>query len=244
MISRALPSDAGGSLAPAAADAVLGLVDRFRALALGPGLGPGREAAAVVRRLVGRVAAPVVLDADGLRALEGDLGPLRDRQARGLGPAVLTPHDGEFRALTGEEPGPDRAAAARDLAARTGAVVLLKGPSTVVADPGGRVALNGTGGPWLATAGAGDVLSGIVGAFLARGVAPWEAAAAAAWVHGRAADVAGHGGLVAGDLVDALRRVPEVGGPPSGHAKMSGPARDPKRAPTHPRAREAAPDAR
>jgi NAD(P)H-hydrate repair Nnr-like enzyme with NAD(P)H-hydrate dehydratase domain len=100
--------------------------------------------------------------------------------------------------------GPDRLAAARALAADAGAVVLLKGPGTVVADPAGRAAICPLGGAWLASAGTGDVLTGIVAAFLARGVAPFEAAAAAAFVHAAAADLAGHTGLVAGDLVGAL----------------------------------------
>ena len=102
-------------------------------------------------------------------------------------------------------------AAARQLARTTGAVVLLKGSTTVVAAPDGKVGLNMTGGPWLATAGTGDVLSGIIGGFVARGADVFEAAAAGAFVHGRAADAAGHTALVAGDLVEALRRVPELG---------------------------------
>jgi NAD(P)H-hydrate epimerase len=105
--------------------------------------------------------------------------------------------------------GPDRLAAAQALAERAGAVVLLKGPGTVIAEPGGRVALNPTGGADLATAGSGDVLTGVVAGFLARGADPFEAAAAGAWVHGRTADrlVEADGpGLVAGDLVDGLPR--------------------------------------
>jgi hydroxyethylthiazole kinase-like uncharacterized protein yjeF len=119
---------------------------------------------------------------------------------------VLTPHDGEYARLVGEPPGVDRMEAARRLATAADAVVLLKGAATVIAEPGpgGRTAVNTTGGPWLATAGTGDVLSGIVGAFLARGMGAFEAAAAGAWVHGRAADRAGHTGMIAGDLVAAI----------------------------------------
>jgi hydroxyethylthiazole kinase-like uncharacterized protein yjeF len=141
-----------------------------------------------------------VLDADGLNALNGDLGPLQSRRAA----TILTPHEGEYRRLMGEAPGADRVAAARKLAADSGCVALLKGPGTVIADPSGRAVVNPTGGPALASAGTGDVLSGIIGGFLARGAAPFEAAAAGAFVHGRAADVAGHTGLVAGDLITAL----------------------------------------
>jgi NAD(P)H-hydrate epimerase len=117
---------------------------------------------------------------------------------------VLTPHDGEFARLAGGPPGEDRIAAARGLAARTGAVVLLKGPTTVVAEPGGRVALSTAGDQRLATAGTGDVLSGVIGALLARGAAPFHAAAAGAWLHGTAALAGPAHGLVASDLVDAL----------------------------------------
>jgi hydroxyethylthiazole kinase-like uncharacterized protein yjeF len=121
--------------------------------------------------------------------------------------AVITPHDGEYERLAGHAVGEDRVEAASELADRLRVVVLLKGPATVVADPFGRVAINTTGGRELATAGTGDVLTGIVAALLARGAAPFQAAAAAAWIHGRAATEAGTApGLVAGDLIDALPR--------------------------------------
>ena len=119
---------------------------------------------------------------------------------------MLTPHDGEFARLAGGAPGPDRIAATTALADRCGAVVLLKGPTTVVANPGGEVLLATAGSPRLATAGTGDVLSGAIGAFVARGVAPHQAAALAAHVHGRAAELGPPEGLVAGDLADLLAR--------------------------------------
>jgi hydroxyethylthiazole kinase-like uncharacterized protein yjeF len=149
------------------------------------------------------VPAPLVLDADGLNALAGDLTPLQARASRGRA-TVVTPHDGEFARLAGEPVGDDRVDAARRLARRSGAVVLLKGPTTVIADPiDGRALLNPTGTAALASAGTGDVLTGIVAAFLARGVPAPLAAAAAAGVHGRAAQSVG-AGLVAGDVVAAL----------------------------------------
>jgi NAD(P)H-hydrate epimerase len=200
VITKALPATKSGALAEDAAGVVLETLDRFKALVVGPGLGTRRSTAAAVRRLVARARIPLVLDADGLNALGGDLGPLRDRRAG----TVLTPHDGEYARLLGEAPGADRIAAARRLAVESGCVALLKGPGTVIADPSGRAVVNPTGGPWLATAGTGDVLSGIIGGFLARGADPFEAAAAGAFVHGRAADAAGHTGLVAGDLIGAL----------------------------------------
>jgi NAD(P)H-hydrate epimerase len=166
-------------------------------------LGRDDRTAAAVRRIVAEATVPLVLDADGLNALAGDVGPLRARQA----PAVLTPHAGEYVHLAGDKVGDDRLAAARGLAERAHVVVLLKGPGEVIADgtsTAGRAAINTTGGPWLATAGTGDVLSGIIGGFLARGAEPFWAAAAGACAHGRAADVAGHTGLVAGDLIRVL----------------------------------------
>ncbi len=123
--------------------------------------------------------------------------------AKRSAPSILTPHDGEYARLNGAAPGADRLVAARALARATGAVVLLKGPLTAVASPGEAapdVLLAAAGGPALATAGSGDVLSGIIGAFLARGLPPLEAAAVAAHVHGRAATLGPAEGLVAGEL--------------------------------------------
>ena len=210
VITRPLPADDGGTLSRTAAEALLAHVGRFAALAVGPGLGGFGEPNVefVVRTLVAEARKPLVLDADGLNALNGDLAQLRARRTLG-GPVVLTPHAGEYQRLMGAPVGPNRLVAARALAERAGAVVLLKGPGTVVASPEGAVALNPTGGASLATAGSGDVLTGIVAGFLARGLDPFRAAAAAAWVHGRTADrlVAADGpALVASDLVDGLGR--------------------------------------
>lgn len=200
VISRPLPAR-GGALDAAATGIVVGSLGRFGALVLGPGLGLAESTRTAVRRTAAEAGVPLVLDADGLNGLEGDLTPLRSRAH----PTVLTPHDEEYRRLTGRAVGPDRLEAARDLAARSGAVVLLKGPATVVAAPDGRAAVNPTGGPVLASAGTGDVLSGVVGALLARGVAAFEAAAGAAFLHGAAGQAIGTG-LTAGDLVRALPR--------------------------------------
>ncbi|MBW4090437.1 MAG: NAD(P)H-hydrate dehydratase [Proteobacteria bacterium] len=165
----------------------------------GPGLGPDAAAAALPTVLgAGR---KVVVDADGLTACAG-------RPEALVGAAVLTPHLGEFTRVFGA-PGPDRLAAVRAAARRTGAVVLLKGADTIIAAPDGRAAINTNAPPWLATAGAGDVLAGIVGGLLAQGMPPWEAAAAAAWWHGAAADAVGPG-LVAEDLPAALAWVVRV----------------------------------
>jgi NAD(P)H-hydrate epimerase len=200
VIMLALPATTDGALADLGD--LLASVKRFQAAAVGPGLGTAAPTRSAVRELVTKTPVPLVLDADGLNAFADDAGALRVRSA----PTVLTPHDGEYARLVGEPPGADRLDAARRLAADSQAVVLLKGPATVVAEPDGRVAVNPTGGPELATAGSGDVLTGIIGGFLARGVPAFEAAAAGAYVHGHAADLAGHTGLVAHDVIAALPR--------------------------------------
>ena len=161
----------------------------------GPGLGQDTAREDLPKLLAaGR---QVVADADALGAHAGHPEALR-------GAAVLTPHEGEFTKLFGP-PGADRLEAARAAARRVDAVVLLKGSDTVIAAPDGRAAINGTGTPALATAGAGDVLSGLIAALLAGGMPAWEAACAGAWLHGRAGEALGPG-LVAEDLPPAIAR--------------------------------------
>ena len=174
-------------------------LERAGAVAVGPGLGRSDEARALVRELLRTVDVPVVVDADGLHRLE----PV-ERDA----PLVLTPHAGELARLL--ETGSDWVAAHRLEAAgrcaeRHGAIVLLKGPDTIVRAPDGRTVVADHGPGSLATAGTGDVLTGVVGAFLAKGLDPLEAAAAAAVAHGLAARrVAHQTGLVASDVLEAL----------------------------------------
>jgi NAD(P)H-hydrate epimerase len=188
------------------ADDVLGDIDRFGALAIGPGLGREPSVRAQLARVLA-VPIPIVIDGDGLRALGDDAAALlRDRPADAPG-VVLTPHDAEFAALGGDADAPDRFEAVREVAARTGAVVLRKGPITIVAHPDGDVLVSTAGDARLATAGTGDVLTGVLGAFLARGVDPFEAAAAAAWVHGAAGRLGRPTGLVASDLPDLVASV-------------------------------------
>src|SRR5262249_34992733 len=139
-------------------------VRRFRAVLVGPGLGRDPEITAAVRRLVASLERPVLVDGDGLTALGHDAEEvLRTRTE----PTVLTPHEREFHDLGGADPTEDRFAAVRALAARLGAVVLLKGPATLVADPDGTVLVSLRGDQRLATAGTGDVLSGVIAALLA-----------------------------------------------------------------------------
>jgi ADP-dependent NAD(P)H-hydrate dehydratase / NAD(P)H-hydrate epimerase len=187
---------------PRWAEAFLAATGKCRAMVIGPGLGTDAITQEEIRSVIGRAPHPLVIDADAITAL-GDAAAARQLLARRRQPTVLTPHDGEFARVAGAPPGDDRLAAARDLARRVGAIVLLKGPLTAVAAPQGElpdVLLAGAGVPALATAGTGDVLSGVIGAFLARGVPAHLAAALGAHVHGRAAARGRPEGLVAGDL--------------------------------------------
>ena len=209
---------------------VLEDVERFGAVAVGPGLGTDRSVVPEVRHLVAEAAVPVVVDGDGLRALGRSAGEVIGRRPTGAPPVVLTPHDGEFEALTGAMPAGDRFAAVRSLAEATGAVVLLKGPTTLVAGPaGGTVWAVTAGDARLATAGTGDVLTGIVAALLAAGLPADRAATAAAHLHGRAGAHGPAVGLVASDLPG---RLPTVIGHLAGRAAPGSPYASPVPPPT------------
>jgi NAD(P)H-hydrate epimerase len=173
-----------GCLAPASAKAVLRTFERAAAGVLGPGMGRDPGTVELAREVVGEIEAPLVIDADGLNAFAEQLGRIAARAA----PTVLTPHAGELGRLLGrdsEEIAAHRLAAAREAARAAGAVVVLKGDDTIVSD-GERVAVNAIAAPALATAGSGDVLSGITAALLARGLEPFAAACAAVVAHARA----------------------------------------------------------
>jgi hydroxyethylthiazole kinase-like uncharacterized protein yjeF len=177
---------------------------RVQAWVCGSGLGTDDDARTELRSVLA-TSLPVLLDADALTLLvDGQHAADLRRDA----PLVITPHDGEFKRLAGEAPGPDRVGAACKLAAWINGVVLLKGDRTIVATPSGEVYANPTGTPALATAGSGDVLSGLLGALLAGGVPPERAAIAAAYVHGLAGRRAAQEGPVTSpDIADALRPV-------------------------------------
>jgi NAD(P)H-hydrate epimerase len=189
----------------------LALVERAGAVAIGPGL--GREPAMLEEavRLAAEVRKPLVLDADGLHAFAGSL----ERLCRRRFPTVLTPHEGEMAVLLGETAEwvrQNRLTAVTRAARAADAVVLLKGADTLVADSGGRrVAVVNVDASGLATAGSGDVLTGVVAAFLAKGMDGWEAATCAAVAHaaagGSAAERVGPMGIIAGDVIDALPSV-------------------------------------
>jgi NAD(P)H-hydrate epimerase len=180
---------------------------RLHALVIGPGIGRELDVRAQVRSFVQRARVPLVLDADGLHAV--DVEWLANREFP-ESPLVLTPHDGEYTALVGHEPGVDRLEAARSLARDTRCVVLLKGPTTVVADPQGHVRVVTAGTPALATAGTGDVLAGMIAGSLARGHPALTATALAAELHGAAGrrlplyGTAHQLGDVVGDLLGEL----------------------------------------
>jgi ADP-dependent NAD(P)H-hydrate dehydratase / NAD(P)H-hydrate epimerase len=196
------------------AKAFLEATAKCKAVVIGPGLGTAAPTAEEIRAAIAAVPVPLVIDADALTAL-GDVGAARALLDRREAPSILTPHDGEYARIAGDAPGDDRLAAARRLARGTGAVVLLKGPLTAVAAPeaaGPDVLLAAAGGPALATAGSGDVLSGVIGAFCARGLGPLQAAALAAHVHGRAASLGPAQGLVAGELPDLVAAFLSEGG--------------------------------
>lgn len=180
-------ADRSGKLRWKAAGAILERLRDCDVLALGPGLGRSEETGRLVRTLLEEVEKPVVLDADGINALEGHIDSLDARRGR---VTVLTPHDVEFLRAGGELGTGDRLGAARRYAQAHGCVLVLKGHRTVVAMPGGNVLVNTTGGSGLAKGGSGDVLTGLIGSLLAQGASPAQAAAAGVWLHGRAGDLA------------------------------------------------------
>ncbi len=196
----------GGAIAESAAPAALRALRGFDAVVVGPGLGTSSGTVAFLEKLLAGTRIPMVVDADALNAFRGR--PERLKRGRSL---VLTPHPGEagrLLAIAAKGIQTDRLGAARTLARKSGSVVLLKGARTLVADTGGRVVANPTGTPLLATAGSGDVLSGVIGALLAGGLSPADAAVCGAWLHGAAAEALeprlGDAGLLSHEVADAV----------------------------------------
>jgi NAD(P)H-hydrate epimerase len=177
------------------------------ALVVGPGMGGSSETREYVLNLLKEEGPPLVLDADGLAVLGGDVEPI----LQSTRPLVMTPHPGEFAGLFGmkvEDLQSDREALAKMAATQLQVVCVLKGARTVVAAPDGRLAVNATGNPGMATAGMGDILAGLIGSLLAQGLPSFEAACAGVWLHGHAGDLAAAAGaeisLCAGDVVEKL----------------------------------------
>ena len=208
VMSVPLP-DKDGTLTQPALEVALERVERADAFVLGPGLGRRPGTFKLVRKFAAAIAIPLLLDADALNAHEGRLEALAERSAA----TVLTPHAGELARLLETDSadiGAHRVRCAREAAARADAVVLLKGDDTIVAAPDGRAAVSRGGAPALATAGTGDVLSGVIGAYLSKGMDAFDAACAGAFVHAHAGRLAartiGTEGVIASDVIGLLPR--------------------------------------
>jgi ADP-dependent NAD(P)H-hydrate dehydratase / NAD(P)H-hydrate epimerase len=195
-----------GRLRPAASEQILGAAERAACVVLGSGMGREQGTQRLIGELAERIEAPLVIDADGLNAFAGRIEKLAERR----GPFVLTPHAGEMGRLLdrdSKEIGAKRAESAREAASRSGGIVLLKGDDTIVTD-GERLAVNAISSPQLATAGTGDVLSGMIAALIARGMDPFAGTCAAVVAHSRAGREAGHrvghDSVIAGDVIEAI----------------------------------------
>ena len=195
----------GGRLSEAAVPEILEKIPRMDAVLIGPGLGLGQGSFAVLKAVLTHAACPVVVDADGITLLVPHMDILRGREA----PTILTPHDGEFTRLFGPV-GENRMASARAAALESRGIMLLKGHRTCVTD-GIREYRNTTGNPGMAVGGSGDVLAGVLVSLLGQGLEPLEAAACAAWLHGKAGDLCagelGEYGMLPTDLLDFLPRL-------------------------------------
>jgi hydroxyethylthiazole kinase-like uncharacterized protein yjeF len=195
-----------GRLRPAASEQILGATERAAGVVLGSGMGREQGTQRLIGELTQRIEAPLVIDADGLNAHAGRIERLAERKA----PFVLTPHEGEMGRLLdrdSQEIRAKRAESAREAARRSGGIVLLKGDDSIVTD-GERIAVNRISSPQLATAGTGDVLSGMIAALIARGVEPFAATCGAVVAHSRAGraagDRVGHDSVIAGDVIDSI----------------------------------------
>ena len=194
-----------GKLCEKSLPEIFAMLPKMDAVLLGPGLGNSHGTRQVVTAVLEAFAGPVVLDADGINVLSGNIDVLRQRKH----PTILTPHDGEFARLGGVI-GPDRVESARQFAEENNCILLLKGHRTVIAD-GEECYVNRTGNPGMAVGGSGDVLSGIITSLLGQGQEPLTAAACGAWLHGRAGDLCaeqmGQYGLLPSDMVEVLPRL-------------------------------------
>ena len=207
VMTRGLPDGGNGAFSADAVSQALELIEKGDSTVVGCGIGTHAGTIEFVHRLVKLARKPMIVDADGLNALAQDVGILEGEH----GDLVLTPHPGEMSRLLGtsvQAVQSNRMDVAREAASRFRCVVVLKGARTLIADPSGRVFINPTGGPGLATGGTGDVLAGAIGGLLAQGLSPLDAAVCGAFVHGRAGDIAaeelGAAGTIAGDVLGAL----------------------------------------
>ena len=198
-------ADEGGMLSDRSIGDIKGRLGTMDAVLVGPGIGRSPGTRAVVTAVLESYQGPVVLDADGINVLSGHRDVLRGRKY----PTILTPHDKEFRRIGGDL-SVDRIQAAESFACEMGVVLLLKGHETIITN-GQQTYVNGTGNPGMAVGGCGDVLSGMIVSLLGQGIEPLEAAAAAAWLHGKAGDVCaqelGQYGMLPTDMLRALPRL-------------------------------------
>ena len=208
IMTMPLAQNRAGSFSLKAYDQIMKIWDRFDALAIGPGLGRELSTQRMARELIVQCPKPLVIDADALFALAGHTQLLLKTK----GTRVLTPHAGEMARLVDRSVRAieaSRAKTARDFACRYNGVLLLKGHQTVVVSPQGKMYINRTGNAGMATAGSGDVLTGMIAAFLGQGLSPFNAAKYGAYYHGRAGDLAakagGKSGMVAQDIIDHLK---------------------------------------
>ena len=197
--------DEGGKLSADAVPEILERLPKMDAVLIGPGLGQSAGTLAVVKAVLEYAECPVVLDADGINVAAAHKDILRGR----TNPTILTPHAGEFARLGGDS-GADRHKAAEAMARELGCILLLKGHNTVITD-GQATYINPTGNPGMAVGGSGDVLSGIIVSLLGQGIAPLEAAACGAWLHGAAGDICaeeiGQYGMLPTDMLNVLPRL-------------------------------------
>jgi len=207
VMTSPLPETAEGSFSRLGANGLKKLIKERDALGIGPGISTDPEVGELVREVLNWEGFPAVVDADALNVLDGDLELLRPRGQH----TVITPHPGEMSGLIGgstRDVQSDRIGAALECSGRSGCVVVLKGAGTVVAHPDGTFYINTTGNPGMASGGTGDVLTGMIGALLARGRSPLDSARAAVYLHGAAADVAAEKvtehALTATDIIDSL----------------------------------------
>lgn len=223
-----LPETSEHTLAPAAYRLIKKRIGAFSVVALGPGLSQNKSTRAFLLKIITQTPKPLIIDADGLNALAGHLhilkagtDPIRGQspsksqgQSLSISIKILTPHPGEMARLLGRPKvaiEKNRLKTAKDFALAYKCVVLLKGHRTIVADPSGRTYINTTGNPGMATAGSGDVLTGMIAAFLAQGLSGFEAAKWGAYIHGKAGDLAakakGRVSLIATDIIEQIPKV-------------------------------------
>jgi NAD(P)H-hydrate epimerase len=206
-MTEPLPETPGQAFSSEALPAALSLAEGMTAVAIGPGLGTAPETVSFLRQFIQKCPVPMVIDADGLNALEGAAGLLKKCGP----PVIVTPHPGEMARLvssTAARISRDRVEAAAKFASSRQVHVILKGYRSVIASPSGQILINSTGNPGMGSGGTGDLLTGMVGGLLSQGRTPLEAAAGAVYLHGLAGDLAaeekGEYALIAGDIMDAI----------------------------------------